>query len=102
MTTSSNAWNYTWDYRNRLTKAENGLATSTHKYDHDNARVAYNDTTAAGTATHYGDRHHSKKQGTTTISAYVGDMLVGTMENKGTNSIITYVHTDHLGSVPTG
>lgn len=37
--TTARQWTYGWDYRNRLTSAGNGLATTTFGYDHNDQRV---------------------------------------------------------------
>lgn len=96
--TSSNAWKYTWDYRNRLLIAATGVATSTYRYDYAGNRIFNNDN--AGKQIHYADKYHIKEAGapTTTINMFVGDLLVGTMENRSAVSIPTYIFPDHLGS----
>ena len=95
LTASAN--NYTWDYRNRMTRS-GGTATTTYGYDSGIQRMWKADGTATSTyPSRYFNKERSGSQATTTKYVYVGDQLIATIEGNGTATSTKYIHTDHLG-----
>lgn len=95
--TSSGAFAFTWDYRDRLTQVATGTATTTHGYDHNNQRV-WKKTSSSATTT-YPNMYYSVTSGaSSTAYIYAGDTLVAFVETGTTTANTFYVHTDHLGS----
>ena len=93
--TGAGSWTYSWDYRNRLTQASNGAA-STYAYDNENQRVMK---TVAGATTIYPNKYFNKTGATTTVHIFLSDgSLVATVEGNGTATTTSYIHVDHLGS----
>ena len=89
-------WTYGWDYRNRLTSAGNGSATTTFSYSHDDQRIKK---TSGGVDTIYVNKFYEVFGATTTAYIWAGDTLVATIEGNGQATSTTYAHTDHLNSV---
>ena len=85
---------YAWDYRNRMTQAGNGTASSTYGYDYGGNRVTLNDTT--GTTT-FASRLYSVSGATTTKYIYAGSDLISTVDSIGGATSTYIVHPDHLG-----
>ncbi|KKW19790.1 MAG: YD repeat protein [Parcubacteria group bacterium GW2011_GWA2_51_10] len=100
-------WTYGWDYRNRLTSAGDGTATTTFGYDYSGQRVFQ---TTASTTTLYPSKYFSIASSTSGSAAtstsyiYAGDTLLAYVEQGLVNGTATgtpstfYVHPDHLGS----
>lgn len=88
-------WTYGWDYRNRMTSAGDGTATSTYKYDENNQRVSK---LANSITTVYPNQFFNKAVATTTKHIYAGEDLIATIEGNGTATTTQYLHTDHLNS----
>jgi len=93
--TNYGVWNYSWDYRNRMTQAATGTATSTYAYDYQNQRVKQVD---GSVTTIYPHRYWNIAGATSTSYIYAGDMLLATIEADGRATTTRYVHPDHLGS----
>jgi len=100
--TTTGAWNYDWDYRNRLTQAESGTATTTYAYTHENIRVVKGSGTATTT---YANRYYTvtspsagSGQATTTkhILGPKGE-TIATIEGNGSATSTYFNHADHLG-----
>ena len=85
---------YTWNYRNQLTRAGTGSATSSYGYDYQGNRVSM---TSGGITTKYANRLYSTNGATTTKHIFVGDTLIATVERVGTATTTHIIHTDHLG-----
>jgi len=93
--TTAGSWAYTWDYRNRLTQASNGAA-STYAYDTENQRIKK---VSGGVTTTYPNKYFNKTGATTTVHIFLPDgSLVATVEGNGVATTTSYVHPDHLGS----
>lgn len=88
-------WTYGWDYRNRMTSAGDGTATSTYKYDENNQRVSK---LSNSITTVYPNQFFNKTTATTTKHIYAGEDLIATIEGNGTATTTQYLHTDHLNS----
>jgi len=93
--TAYNGSTYTWDYRNRLTAAGSGGATTTYAYDHNNLRTKKS---VGGVTTIYPNELYNKAGSTVTKHIYAGSDLIATIEGNGTATSTRYVHSDHLGS----
>jgi RHS repeat-associated protein len=95
--TARSPWTYGWDYRDRLTSAGDGSATSTYGYDHSNQRV-WKKVGSQATTT-YSSKYYSTQGATTTAYIYLANgELLATVEGDGTATTTSYVHADHLGS----
>src|SRR5262249_6633360 len=82
---------YTWDYRNRVTAAGNGSATSTYGYDYQNQRVRK---VFQNATTTYPNKYMSKSSATTTDYIYMGDTIIAEVEvasstSSGSGSVST-------------
>lgn len=87
---------YAWDYRNRMSSAGNGTATSTYAYDHSIARVSK---TVGGVTTRYPSNLYEHSSATTTKHLYLGDTLVASVNGTGTTTAsTTWAYQDHLNS----
>ena len=77
----------TYDYRNRLTQAGNGLATSTYVYDHTGQRIKVTDT-GTNHSTLYPSKYYNAEYDNSsnlvkqTSHAFAGDTLLTTLETK--------------------
>jgi RHS repeat-associated protein len=85
--TAAGSQKYSWDYRNRITTAGNGTATSTYGYDHQNQRVRK----VFGTSTTtYPNKYMSKvvsgSNATTTDYIYMGDTIIAEIETAPSGS----------------
>ena len=81
---SASANNYTWDFRNRMTRS-GGTATTTYGYDSGIQRMWKADGTATSTyPSRYFNKEKTGSQATSTKYLYAGDMLVATIEGNGT------------------
>jgi hypothetical protein len=85
---------YTWDYRNRMTAAGQGGATSTYAYDHTYERVKK---VTSSSTTYYPNDLYSKEGATTTKFIFGNGILLATTEGNGTATSTKYYHPDHLG-----
>ena len=96
-TQGTTQWLYNWDYKNQLTQAASGTATSTFDYDHGGSRVKMAVNGLATTT--YVNKNYNIQGATTTKHIYAGNELVAEVIGNG-NSTSTYIiHTDHLGGV---
>ncbi len=94
--TSNGTLSNTWNYKDQLTQAVVGSATSNYTYDHAGERASLaNGTTNVVYPNDYYNTDGTKK----TKSIYAGDQLVVTVETVGSTITPYYNHTDHLGSV---
>ncbi|OGW71048.1 MAG: hypothetical protein A2047_03770 [Omnitrophica bacterium GWA2_41_15] len=96
-TQGTTQWLYNWDYKNQLTQAASGTATTTYGYDHNGRRV----TMAVNglSTTTYPTKNYNVQGATTTKHIYAGGELIAEVIGNG-NSTSTYIiHTDHLGGV---
>jgi RHS repeat-associated protein len=85
-----------WDYRNRLTTARKGTATTTYKYDINEQRVQK---TVGGKVTRYPSQYFETTGASTTKHVYANGMLVSTVDGIGsTTASVFHNHQDHLGS----
>ena len=84
---------YAWDFRNRLTSANIGGATTTYAYDHENQRVKMFEN---GTSTIFANQFYSKQGATTTKYIFANNQLVATVEKTPSTTTIAYIHTDNL------
>ncbi len=91
---------FTWDYRDRLTRFATSTATSTYAYDHTVQRVRQSIVGSATTtyANKYFDRAASSSQATSTTYIWAGDTLIATVSGNGSATSTSYMHPDHLGS----
>ncbi len=102
--TNARQWTYAWDYRNRLTSAGNGLATTTFGYNQNDQRVWMH--TSANATTTYPVKFFETTStlvgatttATTTTYLFAGDEPVATVQGNGTATTTRYIHPDHLGS----
>jgi RHS repeat-associated protein len=86
----------TWDYRSRLNASQGGgTATTTYLYDVDDSRIRK---VSGATTTYYVGELYEKNVGTTTKNIYLDDMLVASIEGRGTATTTNHIHSDHLGS----
>lgn len=93
--TGDGTWSYVWDYRNRLTEADNGSA-ATYAYDHTEQRVLK---VVGNATTTYPSKYFSQQGATTTAYIYLPNgELIATVEGNGTATSTSYIHPDHLGS----
>ncbi len=93
--TSNGAWQYTWDYRNRLTQVATGTATSTFAYDFQNQRVSQ---TVGTVKTVYPHKFWNATNASSTAYIFAGDVLLSTIDMDGWATTTHYVHADHIGS----
>ena len=94
-TQGTTQWLYNWDYKNQLTQAASGTATTTYGYDHNGSRVRMAVNGLATTT--YPTKNYNVQGATTTKHIYAGGELIAEVIGNG-NSTSTYiVHTDHLG-----
>ena len=90
-------WLYSWDYKNQITQAASGTATSTFAYDHAGSRVRLA-TNGAGTTT-YPTKNYNVQGATTTKHIYAGNELIAEVIGNGISTSTYIIHTDHLGGV---
>jgi RHS repeat-associated protein len=107
--TNAGGWSYVWDYLNRMLASGYNNSTTTYAYDATGARVMQTSTTST---TYYPSKYFSLASttnggaswATSTNYIWLGDTLLGTIDQKLYNSTATgtaisrYVHPDHLGS----
>jgi hypothetical protein len=93
-TATSSALTYLWDWRNRMTQS-GGIATSTHAYDQNDARVSQ---TASGVTTFYPNKYVSITAPTTTDYVYNGNTLLSSVDINGSSTQTRYIHPDLLNS----
>ena len=107
--TQAGAWNYAWDYLNRMLSSTNGASQTSYGYDASGARMF---SKTATSTTFYPSKFFSRistqigssSSATSTDYIFAGDTLLATidqpMKNGATSSapIVSYMHPDHLGS----
>lgn len=104
--TDYGSWNYTWDYRNRLTQSSNSTATTTYGYDQDNQRVFKVADTATTT---YPNKYYNTSSATTTLHIFLpnGDLVAtveqstGGSEGGGSSSDTGYQNPSSTGETYT-
>lgn len=84
----------TWNYKQQLTNATDGVFSIDYLYDHEGNRVSTDDGT---TTTEYPNKYYNDDGTKKTKSIYAGDKLVATIETVSSAVTPFYVHTDHLG-----
>jgi RHS repeat-associated protein len=107
--TQAGGWSYVWDYLNRMLTSGYNNSTTTYAYDATGVRVLQTSTTST---TYYPNKYFSLASttsggtswATSTNYIWLGDTLLGTIDQKLYNSAATgsaitrYVPPDHLGS----
>ncbi|MEK7113496.1 MAG: hypothetical protein AAB873_01575, partial [Patescibacteria group bacterium] len=93
--TNDEVWTHTYNYDNRLTQSTDGTNTTTYTYDPNGQRIKQNNGT---TTTIYPTKYYNKEGSTDVKHIYAGDMLIATVRGTGTSAVVSYIHTDHLGS----
>lgn len=93
-------WTYVWDYRNRLTSAGNGTATTTYAYDYTTDRVKK---VAGGVTSIYPNKYWYTDIGnSSTTQIYANGEVVAslvTATSTGATSTVHYIHNDWLGGL---
>jgi len=85
----------TWDWKNRMTLANNSRNITSYVYDHTEQRVKK---TAGGVATIFPNRYFEKEGNTVTRRIYDNNGgLIASIEANGTATSTYYIHPDHLG-----
>lgn len=81
-----------WSYRNELTQITQNSKLYKYTYDHTGQRVKeIND----GVTKYTPNKYYTKTGNTLIKYLYLGDTLIGTIDN----TVVTYPHVNHLGSV---
>jgi RHS repeat-associated protein len=92
--TASGSGTFAWDWNNRLTQSASASQTASYTYDHADSRVKLDNGTVA---TLYPTKFYNLAgSATATKHVFAGNILVATVTTSGSNTSITYVHTDHL------
>jgi RHS repeat-associated protein len=90
----------TWDYRDQLIQTVTGSTTSAYWYDHMGQRVKQSVIATTTTTTYYPNRLYNISGSTSTKNIFLLDgTLITTVTGTGTSTAISYIHTDHLGSI---
>lgn len=94
-TLSDSVWQYTWDYRNRLLKTQQGTTTVIYSYDTDNNRAS---SLSGNITTYYPNKGYNiTSAGSKTKQVFANSQLIATINNTSTSTSLHYVHPDHLG-----
>jgi len=92
--TTTNAWQYDWNYKGQLEMVGFGLAGIDYWYDHEGTRVQRH---KGSGDTFYPNKYYNEDpSGKLTKDIYVGSTLVATVETTGGTATPYYVHIDHL------
>ena len=93
---------YTWDYKNRLTNITSNNLKTTYAYDYKNQMITTNNgisTTIYPTKYYNEERNKNGKVINTTKHIFDNNgNVVASINGKGLNAKVSYIHTDHLGS----